>query len=71
MSISLKYVVKPTLGFHGAPQGVGSLNQSGSGDWLRYVQQSEANVYNGLNNLHEMRGTAGVRSKKKTAHIVC
>ena len=34
MSISLKDVVKPTLGFQGALQGAGTPNQAGIGGFL-------------------------------------
>ena len=34
MSISLKDVVKPTLGFQGALQGAGTPNQAGVGGFL-------------------------------------
>jgi hypothetical protein len=35
MSISLKDVVKPTIGFQGALQGAGTPNQAGIGGFLR------------------------------------
>jgi hypothetical protein len=34
MSISLAYVVKPTIGFQGALQGAGTPNQAGIGGFL-------------------------------------